>query len=389
MSTSRALLRGAILLLAVCALAVPLPAQFTSRISGDVKDAKGEPYPGVSVTLKNLDKGQTLEVKTDAKGRYVATGLQAGLWALTFTGKGPQGQDITIYEAQMRLQTGAEERVDVSVKDLIEKMGAAQKAEMKKQEEEQNKFNSMKGHFDAGRAALEQVRATRAEILKTPKAEQAPLLEKAKQQADTAATEFEQARAAVDPKDSNYAVVLSNLGEAYEEAGRYPDAVAAYQAAVDSAPQQGNLYVKLGTAQARAGKVEDAMASCGKVMSLPTSTGQDPKSAAASCYGNVGIVLQNAGKMKESIDPLKKATEITPAQADYWFLLGRGLTAAMEYKKEGDKFVTVVPPGTAESYAKYLELAPNGRFAADAKGSLDMLAQVGVITTKVSTKKKN
>jgi hypothetical protein len=46
-------------------------------------------------------------------------------------------------------------------------------------------------------------------------------------------------------------------------------------------------------------------------------------------------------------------------------------------------------PGTAEAYQKYLELAPSGRFAADAKAALDALASMGQgIDTKVSTRSK-
>jgi hypothetical protein len=74
--------------------------------------------------------------------------------------------------------------------------------------------------------------------------------------------------------------------------------------------------------------------------------------------------------------------------ADYWFLLGRALSNAMESKTEGGKIIAVVPPGTAEAFQKYLELAPNGRFAQEAKDGLETLRILGVgIESKVSTKK--
>jgi tetratricopeptide (TPR) repeat protein len=149
-------------------------------------------------------------------------------------------------------------------------------------------------------------------------------------------------------------------------------------------------YQALSTAQARTGKMTEAMATCEQSSKLPLPPGtSDSAQAIAVCYGNVGILLQNASKMKESVEPLRKATELNPNNAEYWFLLARGLTSAMTSKMEGDKMIAIVPPGTAEAYQKYLELAPTGRFAQRAKDGLDMLKSLGVgIDTKVTNKKK-
>jgi hypothetical protein len=37
--------------------------------------------------------------------------------------------------------------------------------------------------------------------------------------------------------------------------------------------------------------------------------------------------------------------------------------------------IIILPPGCAEAYQKYLELAPTGPYAADAKGILDQAGQ--------------
>jgi tetratricopeptide (TPR) repeat protein len=389
MSISKLSTRLLTLATLLLAAALPAAAQFSSKIEGEVRDLEGKPFPDVIVRLKNVDKGQTAEVKTDKHGRYQAPNLQSGIWELNFFVIRDGKEQKAYGPTRIRVATGAEERLDVNFKELMAKQSLEQKEEMKRQEEEKNKFETMRMHFDSGRAALDEVAAARKEMMTRPSAERASYQQKISEAAGRAVTEFEEAQKNVEEKDSNYHVVQFNLGRAYDEAARYEDAIGAYNRAIAAAPQNAGYYQELGTTQARAGKVADAMVTCDKAAAIPAAPGADPKTAAANCYGNVGIVLQNTGRMKESVEPLKKATEINPAYADYWFLLGRGLTNAMEFKKEGDKYVPVVIPGTAEAYQKYLELAPQGRFAKDAKDSLDSLAAMGAgISTKVSTKGK-
>jgi tetratricopeptide (TPR) repeat protein len=115
----------------------------------------------------------------------------------------------------------------------------------------------------------------------------------------------------------------------------------------------------------------------------------DPANA-AQAWRNAGITLYNAGKMKEAVEPLKKATEVDPKNAQAWYLLGASLVGAMEYKKVGDKMEVVVQPGTVEAYQKAVELDPNGPYGQQAKQGLDALAQMapGIDTkTKVGKKK--
>jgi len=373
---------------ALCALALALgasaAAQFNARLDGEVKDKDGKPFPGVIVQMRHQERGQTLETVTDKNGRYVQTGMMSGVWLVTFKAKdGSTGNIATFHEAQVRLGSGGEEKYDVNVKDLIDKMSAERKEEMKKQQEEQSKFSNMKAHFDAGIAAVSQARATRTEMMKLPAAERGALQAQLTAQANTAVSELEQASGGIQPTDSNYHIVIANLGDAYDEAGRYDEAVAAFTKASAAAPQQANYYIKLGTVLARAGKANEAQAACEKGATV------DPAQAAI-CYRNVVILLQNAGKMKESLPVAQKSLSLDPNNAEGHFFLARALVAAMEYKQEGGTIKTIVQPGTAEAYQKYLELAPNGRFAKDATEGLEMLKALGVgITTKVNTRKKN
>jgi len=385
MNTHRFLARLLPLVLSALFVAGTALAQF-GRVDGLLRDHEGKPMADIVIVLKNQDTGQTFETKTDKNGRFVQVGLRSGLWVAICKIKGRYSND---YEHPFRMATAAEEKLDINLKDILAQLSAERSAEMKKQEEERSKFEGMKAHFDAGRMALEQARSARSEMMKLPVGERAPIAERMAQQATNAISELEAAERAAPDKDPNLHVVLSNLGEAYAVAGRFEEAAAAYTRAIELKPDNANYFLALGTAQASAGKATEAMATCDKAATLPAATVADAPQIAASCFGNVGIILQNTQKMRESIEPLKRAAQINPNNADYWFLLGRGLTNAMEYKMEGGTMKTIIQPGTAEAFAKYLELAPNGRFAQDAKESLAMLEQIAPgIQTKISAKKK-
>ncbi|MBI3663853.1 MAG: carboxypeptidase regulatory-like domain-containing protein [Acidobacteria bacterium] len=364
-------------------LAGPAVAQI-AHVEGEVRNVEGKPFPDVTIVLKNNDSGQVLETKTDKNGEFLMNGLRLGIWTLTVKVKG----DVS-WEQKVQVKMGGADKVIINFKEINAKQSTEDMAARKKQEEERSKFQGMKEHFDAGRAALDQAIAAKNEIQKMPAADRGPLTEKLTQVSTTAITELEAAKQAAPPSDPNLHIVLSNLGQAYDIAGRYDDAIAAFTKASELKPEMAGYYQALGTAQARTGKVTEAMATCDKAAALPSNAAAaDAAQVTASCYGNVGIILQNGGKMKESIEPLKKATTINPANADYWFLLGRGLVNAMDYKTEGGTMKTIIQPGTAEAYQKYLELAPSGRFAQDAKEGLAMLEAIAPgIQTKVSTKK--
>jgi tetratricopeptide (TPR) repeat protein len=375
-------------LLALLMTADKAVAQGFGRLDGEVKNQEGKPFGGVIVEAKHTERDLKQQATTDEKGRYVFRDIMPGVWTLTFKAKDPaSGSLVVFYEANVRIPSGGEQRVDVSLKDIIASRSEAEKEELKKREAERSKFEDMKAHFDAGRAALDQARVTREELRKAPPDQKAALQEKLTPLIATAVSEFEQARDAIDPKDPNVHIVMANLGDAYEEAARYEEAASAFTKSIEAAPptataQLGPYYNKLGTALAKAGKFTEATAACEKGRAV------DPAQAGA-CLRNVVIVLQNANKMKESLEAARKAVEVDPNNAEGHFFLARALVAAMDFKQEGSKITPIIQPGTAESYQKYLELAPTGRFAKDAQDGLKMLQDLGApIDTKVRVRGK-
>ena len=118
------------------------------------------------------------------------------------------------------------------------------------------------------------------------------------------------------------------------------------------------------------------------------SASLDPANA-ASAWRNAGIVLYNAGKPKEAVEPLRKATELDPKNPQGWYLLGAALVGAMGTKQEGDRIIPILQPGTIEAYQKCIEVDSKGSYGAQCKEGLEQLQAMGVgIPTKMKPRSK-
>jgi tetratricopeptide (TPR) repeat protein len=273
------------------------------------------------------------------------------------------------------LSAGQDATLNINFKELKAKEASDQEEAAKKAAETRAKFNDMKVRFDAGVAALEQAKATRMQMDKLPRAEQASLQGQLTQNTGTAVTEFNAALEATGPTDANRGLVLARLGEAYELTGKFADAASTYQLAVAVKPDPAS-YNNLGNSLARTGKVDDALVAYQKAIEL------DPMNT-AMYWRNFAVGLYNTGRIKESLDPLKKATEADPKNAQAWYLLGAALVNTMEFKTEGDKITPIMQPGTIEAYQKAIALDPGGPYEAQAKDGLDALQAMGIgITTR-------
>jgi tetratricopeptide (TPR) repeat protein len=351
-------------------------AQGTGRISGEIFDKEGKPYPDVNVEIKNPDTGQTYTAKTDKNGRFQQLGLLSGVYLITLTNE----QDHLDFKVQFRVVQDQENPFRLNFKEVLAKQGGPSAEEVKKKEEEENKFKNMKQHFDAGMAAMNDSAPLRTQIKTAPADQQGAIKDKLNADYQTAITELQQAEQGVQPKDTkSHAVVWSNLGQAYEFAGRYEEAAAAFAKAVELQPQA-PFYEHLSTNLANAAaaqptldktKLADANSACEKAAAA------DPTSA-ARCWKNIGIILSNKNHQADAVAPLQKATQADPKDAQAWFLLGGALSAQITPKQEGDKMTYQIPPGTAEAYQKAIDTAPAGSpIAEQAKQMLDGLAAMG------------
>jgi tetratricopeptide (TPR) repeat protein len=365
--------------------------QDSGRLDGEILDKDGKPYPDVTVELKNSNTGQVYTLKTDKNGKFTQLGLRGGIYTVTLTN---QKDSFTYGPVKTLVDTSKENNYKLSIKDEIALTAAAHPEEIKKRAEEEDKFKAMKGHFDAGLAAMSDANDLQKQIRAAATADQkAPLQEKRTADCQKAITEFQQAEQGVGAKEvGNHVAVWQDIGAADECVGHYDEAADAFQKAIDLKPQAA-LYAGLSTNLATSGatqsdpkvaesKIADANANCEKALAL------DP-AAGATCYKNVGIVLTNKGRQKDAVLPLQKATQANPQDAQSWSLLGSALTAMMDCKQEGEKMTCTPAPGTQAAYQKCIDISPDSALGKQCKENLDgVVAAAGGADTTVSKKKK-
>jgi tetratricopeptide (TPR) repeat protein len=159
-------------------------------------------------------------------------------------------------------------------------------------------------------------------------------------------------------------------------AGKYNDAATSYKKGVDlnaaskkPSPetaaagynQLGQVYAKQGNAKDAADAYEQA------AKALPANAGM--------YYFNEAATLYNSGKLPESEAAADKAIAADPKKAEAYYIKGQALITQATVDPKTQKIVA--PPGTAEAYQMYLELAPDGSHATDVKGILESIgAQV-------------
>jgi tetratricopeptide (TPR) repeat protein len=296
------------------ALAVALPAAAqTGMVRGKVVDAEGKPLPGVVITIEFADGvNRKFEVKTDRRGEYIQIGLPPGNYKITATHEKLGSQTAT---ARVNLS----KPVDVPFAFTPGASGpsAADVA----------KANELKKIFEEGVAASQ-----------------------AKNH-DLAIEKFT-AAAGVMPNcyDCYY-----NIGYAYLQKKEDKQAEEAWLKALSLKADYAEALNALATLYNNQKRFDEAAAMGAKAASAGGSGGS------ADAIYNQGIILWNQGKISEAKVKFEEALKANPGHAESNFQLGMALL------NEGK-----IPEAVA-SFEKYLELAPDGQFAAQAKG---MLAQL-------------
>ena len=360
-------------------LAWMAPAAYAQggALAGTIFDLTGKPYPDITVSIKSVETNKEINATSDAKGHYSAPGLGPGTYNIDVKGKDKDGKDMLLYQTGIKLAAGTLPQFDINFKELQEQGKlAAMEAERKRQEAEAQ-FQTLKNHYDAGIAAITQMKAAQTKLAATPKDQQDPVKAEINQAGGTAVTELSAALELEKPDDPNRPIILSRLGEAYESMSKWQEAADTYQKAIALKPDTAANYNNLGNDLAKLGKVDDARTAYQKYVDLnPTD--------AALAWRNFGTVLYNSNRMKESIEPLQKATTLDPKNATAWLLLGIALVNTMEFKTVGDKITPVMQPGTVEAYQHAIDLDPTGPIGQQAKDGLASLQAMGVgITTRV------
>lgn len=347
--------------LLIMAVAPSLMAQQTGKVHGHAQDPLGVAIPNVAVKL-SVDGQIKYTLKTDANGDYMGDNIAAGTYDITLYNDKNQTIDqfrnVKVVAGQDTLQD-----FDLTRAAYIAKMTP----EQKKQLEEAKKKN----------AGIEQenvkIKNLNADLVKARQDNQN------KNYADAEALMARDTAAKPDA-----AVLWVELGKAQAGQKKVDAAETSLQKAisVDAAAKKPNLDVQaaaqnaLGELYATQGKVPESQAA------YEAAVKDDPKGA-AMYYGNEAIMMDRAGNGDATVAAADKAIAADPNKPIPYYLKGKALITKATVDPKTQKIIA--PDGTAEAYQKYLDLAPNGPFANDAKA---ILAQLGAKQTTSFRKKR-
>ncbi len=344
----------------------------TAAIEGVVKGPDGNNLPGAQMKIERLDVKGNYTVKTDKKGHYFYGGLPGGSYKVSVVVNGKEMDsmngipikigDTTQQNFDLSKAAAAAAGGGTPVDESGRALSAAEKAELEKKNKEQAaalaKNKALNDAFNEGKTAA------------------------AANQWDAAIAGFTKAGEA----DPTQHVVWGNLADAYvgrskaTPAGKDADlekAAEAYQKAIaikaDDAAYLNNYALVL----AQQKKFDDAQAQLTKAAQVdPTNAGK--------YYYNLGAVYVNTGNMEPATVAFKKAIELDPNYAEAYFQYGLSLIS----KATVDNGKTNAPPGTAEAFQKYLDLAPTGPNAETAKAMMASMGATVQTNFKAPGKKK-
>ncbi len=337
----------------------------TSAIEGEVIGEDGQPLQGAQILIERMDIKGNYKVKTNKKGRYFHAGLPLGTYIVRCEIKGQVVDQVS----GVRTTLGENTQVNFDLAAAASKRQALQQAAQSGQLTEEQ----TRGLSEEQRRALEKQMEERSKAMKKNKelndAFNTAMAAKQAKQWDVAIQNFEKA-AEIDPEQH---VVWANLADCYINVGDSKtgaDREAALQKGLDAyakvitmKPDDAAYHNNYALALARANKFDEAQAELEKASQInPAGAGQ--------YFYNLGAVLVNTGKMEPAGEAFKRAIAADPKYAPAQFQYGMYLLSKAQVGDDG-KIVPV--DGTKEALQKYLELDPNGAFAASAQGALQSL----------------
>ncbi|MEA2543930.1 MAG: hypothetical protein QOH35_5296 [Acidobacteriaceae bacterium] len=323
----------------------------TAKIHGHAQDPANAPIANGQVILSTDGKTALYTFNTDANGDYKGEGIKPGTYYVTLFPT--PGKAVDRFD-NVKFATGTDtvQDFDLSRAEYVNKLDPAQRKaleEAKAKNAEINKENQGVGKLN--------------ELLKTARAANAA------KKYDDAATAMQQATTI----KADAAVLWLELGIAQTGQKKYDDATTSLKKAMDldTASKKPNPEIQaaddnaLGEVYANTNKVADAAASYDAAAKLQPAN-------AGMFYTNETIVLSRAGQTDATIAAADKAIAADPTRPIPYYLKAQALISKATVDPKTQKIVA--PPGTADAYNKYLELAPNGPMAPEAKS---ILAEIG------------
>ncbi|MGI8772250.1 MAG: carboxypeptidase regulatory-like domain-containing protein [Acidobacteriaceae bacterium] len=334
----------------------------TGTLHGHVQDPAGTALAGAQVQVSTDGKTAKYTFTADQNGDYKGSGIEPGTYVITMfqvpsTGGAPKPVDrfenVKITAGQDTLQDFDLSRPDYIKKLSPEEQKAIQEAKGKNAQisKENQDVKKLNGMLQEARSDLQAKNFDGAATLMQQGTQIKPdsavlwlelgTAQNGQKKYDDAATSLKKAleldAASKKPSPEIEGAANNALGEAYAATNKIPDATAAYDAAAKVQPAEAGMF-----------------------------------------YSNETIVLSKAGNADATVAAADKAIAADPKKPIPYYLKGQALISKATVDPKTQKIVA--PPGTEEAYTKYLELAPTGPMAGEAKA---ILSEIG---TKQQTK---
>lgn len=341
-----------IVLITFVVLFVPLfvstaAAQMFGTVKGKVKDAEGKPMADVTVIYQSADTGRKVSIKVDKHGEYFSMGVQPGTYNIYLM----KGEQQVYFLKGVPVKLGENEPRDID----LAKENAMQQSQVSPEERKRQ---------EAIAKEREKIKGLNQKLSEAKTAQDAGNFD----EAIRILTEASQV-------DTTHDIIFARLGEACLAGKKYPEAADAYKKAIAIA-NKAEYHNNLAQALLKDKKTDEAIAEYNTAATIdPTNAGM--------YFFNLGAVLTNQGKSDEAIAAFDKALAADPAKADAYYWKGVNLLGKATTDKTGKM---TAPEGTAEALNKYLELAPEGPYAAATK---ELLGSIGAtVQTSFGTPRK-
>lgn len=368
------------------ALSQSQPAANMGKIHGRVINPTGQPQGGGTVSL-STDGGHTLDFTfpVDATGSFSGE-AKPGTYSLVYRAPDTPAGEMVDQIRGVKIVAGQdiEQDDDMSRQEYIDKMTPDQKKQLedlKKVNAEALKANALIANLNADLKIVGQDKkdidsaTTTATQSLGANASKADIVAKAEEIKTAKYTDIQSLMTKDTTAKPDEALLWNNL--AYAQAGLkdYDDAITTYKKALDletaskkpRMPVIGVADEGLGEIYARTGKVAEANAA------FDAAAKADPASAPLYLRNEAVIFYQENNNAAEAA-AADEAIKVDPTQPILYYIKGQGLVAnATVDPKNPNKII--LPPDCIAAYQKYLELAPNGPYAAEVAG---ILQQAGV-----------
>ncbi len=373
------------------------PAGATGKVHGHVTNPTGQAQGNGSVSL-STDGGNTLKYTfpVNADGDYsgeAAPGTYMAVYRASDTPPGKMVDDLPNVKVVAGQDVAAD--IDMSRQEYIDKMPEDQRKQLedlKKANAEAMKANVIINHLNAD---LRVVAQDKKDIDGAPQAAAQQLGATASRtDVDAKVAEIRAAKYAdiesMMSKDTqakpDEALLWDNLGYAQSGEKKYDDAITSYKKAVDleTASKKPRMEVigvaqaGLGEVYARTGKVPEANAA------FDAAAKADPQRAALHLRNEAVIFFQEHNSAAQ-VAAADEAIKSDPNDAILYYIKGQGLVQNATIDPKTQRIV--LPDDCTAAYQKYLDLAPDGPYAAEVAGILSQAGQKVSSSYKASKKK--